>query len=82
MAVKTVIAVLGLIAGLAVGLFIAVAVMDPLMGALGGVGFGQFGGEADAIHEVVVKWLVPIGAFSAIGWGLFSILRSERQTVR
>lgn len=68
------------------GLFvIAMLVGVPLMDKLAPMASGMAPGYAsqiDGIHVTLVKWIVPVFLFTIILWGVFWILRQERQQVR
>jgi len=82
MATKIVTTAMVMVVIFVLGLFLTVSIYDPIVSALSNTGFGQFGGQVDSIHAVAVKWMVPIGVFSVLGWAVFRILRTERQTIR
>jgi len=82
MVTKIVTTAMVMIAIFVLGLFLTVTMFDPIISALETTGFGQFSGQVDNIHAVAVKWMVPIGIFSVLGWAVFRILRTERQTIR
>jgi len=71
-----------MVAILALGFMISVAVFDPLLSMALGYDLGGMGGIVENIHSVPVKWMVPVGIATFGLWAVFFILRRERQTIR
>ncbi|MGK7297343.1 MAG: hypothetical protein ACNS61_16220 [Candidatus Wenzhouxiangella sp. M2_3B_020] len=65
----------------AIGLLIAVPTLDTLAPMATEMAPG-YSGQIGNIHEVLVKWMVPVFLFSMLTWAVFWILRQERQEVR
>lgn len=80
--IKIVTTFLTLSALFGIGLFIAIATGDPLIGVVTSFDLGGMNSQATAIHESMVKWIVPVFLGSILMWAVYMILREERQTVR
>lgn len=66
---------------LSIGLLLGVGIFDPLQTTVAGFNPDNMG-AINNIHEVMVKWLVPVGLGTILLWAVLWILREERQTVR
>jgi len=63
-----------------VALLVAIPTMDALLPIVNEMAPG-YTSQTTGIHEVVVKWSVPIFLGTLILWAVFWILRTERQQV-
>jgi hypothetical protein len=79
MVVRTVTTIIVLTAVLAIGLLLAVGIGDPLLNTVTAYDLGGMDTQAIAIHATIVKWMPPAGFGGLLLWGVFRLLRTERQ---
>jgi hypothetical protein len=80
--IKGITTFLTFVALFAIMYFVAVAIADPLLPTITAFDLGGMDSQVTGIHEVLVKWIVPVGLGTFLLWTVFFILREERQTVR
>lgn len=79
---KAITTALTMVAMLAIGLLISVAVLDPLQATVQTYDLGGMGSSVDNIHVTLVKYMVPVSIGSILTWTIFRILFRERQRVQ
>ena len=64
-----------------IGLLLAVAISDPLVGVVTTYNLGGMEGQVNQIHIVLVKYMGIAFIGVLLLWAIFRILREERQQV-
>jgi uncharacterized BrkB/YihY/UPF0761 family membrane protein len=78
---KAITTFLTMVAMLAIGLLLAVAVLDPLQATVQSYDLNGMGSTVDSIHVTLVKYMVLVSIGTTLLWTVFRILFKERQRV-
>lgn len=60
--------------------FLAIAIMDPFTQTMLQFDAGGMSSQIEGIHVAIVKYMLPVGIFTFLGWAVFRIFAEERQT--
>lgn len=81
MSTRAITTFLVMVAMVPIGVLLAVAIGDPLLGIVTTYDLGGMQGQATQIHTFLVKYMGIAFIGVALLWAIFRILREERQQV-